>query len=170
MCRQSQRVCPHHPYYYPIHTNHHPDVRRYIRPFFLDPKTQEPTPYKVLYDVASYLTTQLTFSFVVGPFVTLTFSASILAWSRVYFYAIIATGLATAFFASPAKSYLVKQLSKRSGTVPGKMVRSKSQESIAGNQPVLGLPPNPERDFEEIVKEIQAEIAARTAEEKDKKK
>ncbi|KIM95007.1 hypothetical protein OIDMADRAFT_134806 [Oidiodendron maius Zn] len=134
------------------------NLRRYIRPFFLDPKTSQPTSYKIYYDIASYLTTQLTFSFVVCPFVTLTLSASLLVWSRVYFYAIIGTGLATAFFASPAKAYLVKQLNNRSGASGAKLARTKSQESIAAKEPVLGLPPNPEKDFQEIVQEVKAEF------------
>lgn len=137
------------------------DVRRYVRPFFLDPKTDEPTSYKIYYDIASYVVTQLTFSFVVGPFVTLTLPASLLVWSRVYFYAIIGTALATGFFASPGKLYLIKLLKKRSGETGAKMMRTTSQESITGNQPILGLPPNPDRDFQEIVQEVQAEIEAR---------
>lgn len=142
-------------------------MRRYVRPFFLDPKTSQPTPYKIIYDIASYVTTQLIFSFATGPFVTLTLSASLLVWSRVYFYAIIGTGLATAFFASPARAYLIKQQAKRSGPISSKMAKTKSQESLAANQPVLGLPPDPERDFQEIVKEVQAEIEARKALEKE---
>jgi lysophospholipid acyltransferase len=138
-------------------------LRRYIRPFFLDPKTSQPTRYKIYYDIASYLTTQLTFSFVVAPFITLTISASLLVWARVYFYAIIGTALATAFFASPAKAYLIKQLNKRSGASGPKLSRTKSQESLASNQPVLGLPPNPERDFQEMVNEVKAEIEMRNA-------
>ena len=112
------------------------------------------------------MTTQLTFSFATGPFVTLTLSASLLVWSRVYFYAVIGTALATAFFASPARTYLIKQQAKRSGAGGAKMVRAKSQESLAANQPVLGLPADPQQDFQEILKEVQAEIEARQAGEK----
>jgi lysophospholipid acyltransferase len=115
--------------------------------------------------------TQLTFSFVVGPFVTLTLPASLLVWSRVYFYAIIGTALATGFFASPGRGYLIKQLKKRSGETGAKMTRTKSQESITGNQPVLGLPPNPDRDFREMLNEVQAEIdSLRAAEKKSHEK
>ncbi|KAA8572641.1 hypothetical protein EYC84_003240 [Monilinia fructicola] len=71
-------------------------------PFFVDPKTTQPTPHKLYYDLFSWLATQLAFSFTVAPFILLTLPASFLVWSRVYFYAIIGTALSTAFFASPA--------------------------------------------------------------------
>jgi lysophospholipid acyltransferase len=134
------------------------DLRRYIRPFFLDPKTSQPTSYKIYYDIASYVTTQLAFTFATAPFVLLTLSSSFLVWSRVYFYAIIGTGLATAFFASPAKAYLIKKASQRAGAPRNKLSRTASQESVTGKEPILGLPPNPEGDFEEIIQEVRAEF------------
>lgn len=90
----------------------------------------------------------------------LTLPASLLVWSRVYFYAIIGTALSTAFFASPAKAYLIKKLNERSGE-KGKLQRTQSQESLAGKEPVLGLPPDPQQDLEEVVREVRAEMAAR---------
>lgn len=104
--------------------------------------------------------TQLAFSFITAPFVLLTLPASLLVWSRVYFYAIIGTALSTAFFASPAKAYLIKKLNERSGE-KGKLQRTQSQESLAGKEPVLGLPPDPQQDLEEVVREVRAEMAAR---------
>lgn len=109
----------------------------------------------------SYLVTQLAFSFTVAPFVLLTLPASFLVWSRVYFYAVIGTALTTALFASPAKAYLVKKLNKRSGASGVQLQRSHSQESLASNEPVLGLPANPQQDLEEVVKEVKAEMEAR---------
>jgi lysophospholipid acyltransferase len=137
------------------------NIRRYIRPFFLDPKTSQPTSLKPLYDVASYLVTQLVFSFVVAPFVLLTLPDSFLVWSRVYFYAAIGTALATAFFASPAKALLVKKLKERAGEGQGGLRRIESQESLASREPLLGLPPDPEREFVELVEEVKREVEAR---------
>jgi lysophospholipid acyltransferase len=87
--------------------------------------------------------------------------ASFLVWSRVYFYAIIGTALSTAFFASPAKVFLIKILNERSGNIGSKLPRTHSQESLASREPVLGLPPNPQQDLEEVVKEVRAEMEAR---------
>ena len=137
------------------------DFRRYFRPFFLDAKTSEPTSAKIYYDIFSWLITQLAFSFTTAPFVLLTLPASFLVWRRVYFYAIIGTALSTAFFASPAKLYLIKALNQRSGATGGSFKRTQSQESLAGQQPVLGLPPDPQRDLAEVVQEVKAEMEAR---------
>jgi lysophospholipid acyltransferase len=133
------------------------DFRRYFRPFFLDPVTSQPTHYKIYYDIFSYLATQLAFSFVTAPFVLLTLRESWLVWSRVYFYAIFGTALSTAFFASPAKEFLKKKLEERTAKVGGHIKRTLSQESVAGQQPVMGLPPE---SLDEAVKEIREEIEA----------
>jgi len=87
--------------------------------------------------------------------------ASLLVWTRVYFYAVIGTALATGFFASPAKAFLIKKLNKRSGATAGKLKRTHSQESLAGREPVLGLPPDPQKELAEIVQEVKAEMEAR---------
>lgn len=42
-----------------------------------------------------------------------------------------------------------------------RLPRSESTESLAGKDPILGLPPNPEQDIDEVVKEVKAEIEAR---------
>lgn len=109
----------------------------------------------------SYLITQLTFSFTTAPFCLLTLPASFLVWSRVYFYAVIGTALATGFFASPAKAFLIETLNKRSGATGTNLKRTESQESLASQQPVLGLPPDPQQDLEEVVGELKAEMEAR---------
>lgn len=103
------------------------------------------------------MVTQLAFSFTTAPFVLLSLSASFLVWSRVYFYVVIGTALATAFFASPAKGQVLRWLN---GGAP-KLQRTKSQESLAPKEPVLGLPPDPEKDFEEAVQVVKAEMEAR---------
>lgn len=137
------------------------NCRRYFRPFFLDAKTSQPTPYKIYYDIFSYLITQLSFTFVVAPFVLLALPASFLVWARVYFYAVIGTALATAFFASPAKAFLAKKINERAGTSGPQLKRVHSAESLAQREPVLGLPPDPEADMEEIRGEIQREVELR---------
>lgn len=134
--------------------------RRYFRPFFLDPKTSQPTSAKIYYDIASYFATQLIFSFTTAPFVLLNLPASFLVWARVYFYAVIATALTSAFFASPAKAFLVQRLNKRAGTT-GQLKRSHSQESLSSKEPVLGLPSEPQKDLEELVSEVRAEMESR---------
>jgi lysophospholipid acyltransferase len=79
----------------------------------------------------------------------------------VYFYAVIGTALSTAFFASPAKPFLIKKLNERAESAGPKLHRTQSSESIAGKEPVLGLPPNPSKDLEEMMQEAKAEFEAR---------
>ncbi|KAK0621305.1 MBOAT, membrane-bound O-acyltransferase family-domain-containing protein [Bombardia bombarda] len=173
------------------------NFRRYLRPFFLDPKTQAPLPTKKYYDFFSFIVTQLTFSFAAAPFLVLSFSGSIQAWSRVYFYAIIGTAASMAFFASPAKPYLRRALEQRAakaGVVPvdkktattttgttastegsgstltverpgGDMRRSLSTDSVSSSrEPMLGLSQDPERELDEALSELRAEMESRRAE------
>lgn len=132
------------------------NFRRHIRPFFMHPDGKTPTANKKYYDFLSYLSTQLAFAFTVAPFVILGFADSIRFWSRLYFYAIIGVAASMAFFASPAKGYLVKKLNERNRPVPQ---RTASQESRG--QPTLGLPSDPGRDIDEALKEIRSEIEMR---------
>jgi lysophospholipid acyltransferase len=122
----------------------------------------EPTSTKIYYDAASWFATQFTLCFVTAPFIILSFQDSLLVWSRVYFYAIVAIAAMTGFFASPARPYLKKQIEIRAATANGgkKMVRTLSSETLS-QQPVLGLPPDPQRDFEEAVREIREEFDTR---------
>ncbi|EAW08634.1 lysophospholipid acyltransferase [Aspergillus clavatus NRRL 1] len=132
------------------------NFRRYIRPFFLTPDGSQPLPSKRYYDVFSWLVTQLTMSFVVMPFIFLSFSSSIQVWSSVYYYGIIGNILAIIFFASPAKGYLIRALKKRSKP---SMARTISAESL--QEPTLGLPNDPAQEIEDVVQEIRAEFEAR---------
>ncbi|OBT95457.1 lysophospholipid acyltransferase [Pseudogymnoascus verrucosus] len=138
------------------------NCRRYFRPFFLDPVSGKPTSTKIYYDALSWFVTQFILCFVTAPFIILTFQDSLLVWSRVYFYALIAIGGMTAFFASPAKPYLKRQIEIRAARANGgkKLERKLSSDTLS-QQPVLGLPPDPERDFEEVVREIREELDAR---------
>jgi lysophospholipid acyltransferase len=89
--------------------------------------------------------------------VLLTLSASWNAWSRVYFYAIVGTILSTAFFASPAKPWLKRKLEERAAKVGSTLKKSHSQESLAGQQPLMVLPP---QSLVETIGEIKMEIEA----------
>ncbi|TGJ87355.1 hypothetical protein E0Z10_g1374 [Xylaria hypoxylon] len=134
--------------------------RRNVRPFFLDPVTQNPLPNKKYYDLASWLATQATFSFVAAPFIILGFKESFQVWSRVNFYAIFTTFATLAFFASPAKVHLRKMLENKSREAGGRLSRTNSTESINGTRqaPVLGLSADPGKDIDEAIREIQVEV------------
>jgi lysophospholipid acyltransferase len=129
-----------------------------VRPFFLTPDGSKPTPYKRYYDILSWLVTQVTLGFAVLPFILLSFNDSMAVWSRVYFYGIFGTAASLAAFASfsPVKAYLVGQLKRRNRP---HAPRTMSQETV--RPPTLGLPNDPERDFDEAVAEIRAEIESR---------
>ncbi|VZI08563.1 unnamed protein product [Fusarium fujikuroi] len=135
--------------------------RRHVRPFFLEPITGNPSPKKKYYDFVSYLATQLTFTFATAPFLVLTLQGSLLAWSRVYFYAVIWTFLSLVFFSSPGKAALKQQLEKRQGRASAKLVRSISTDSLTGKEPILGISKDIEGDFNEAVEEIKAEMEMR---------
>lgn len=96
-------------------------------------------------------------------------------WTRMYFHAIISTGIALAFFASPGKQWLRGQLESRTRAAGVKMVRSLSTDSVNGTSsgrdrgPLLGLSQDPEKDVEEIVSEIKAEVERVKAEQARKK-
>ena len=137
------------------------DLRRYVRPFFLDPTSQQPLPSKKYYDFLSWFTTQVTFSFVAAPFVVLRLDESLAVWASVYFYAVIGTIFSMAFFASPAKGYLRQALEQRAKAAGGKLVRSISTDSLAGGrrpEPVLGIGDDPIKDWGEAVEELRAEV------------
>jgi lysophospholipid acyltransferase len=123
--------------------------------------------------------TQLTFSFVVAPFLILSFSGSVKAWSRVYFYAIIGTAASMAFFASPARQYLKRTLEQRAakaGVVPVKKedgsgrrgrggvvqdaaeVGNRNASTDSSRAPLLGISSDPKGELDDAINEIRAEI------------
>lgn len=61
-----------------------------------------------------------------------------------------------AFFASPAKLWLIRKLEKRNHPA---VRRTRSQETLG--QPLMGLPNDPERDVHEAVVEVRQEVEAR---------
>ncbi|KAL6719604.1 Lysophospholipid acyltransferase [Lecanora helva] len=131
------------------------NFRRHVRPFFLTPDGQRPTSYKIYYDILSYLATQTAFCFTTAPFVLLSLPSSLLVWARVYFYAIFGAAASMAFFASPAKPWLIRQLRQRnqnSSQQPPKEVKE---------HPLLGMPSDPAGDIDEAIAEIREEVEAR---------
>ena len=85
--------------------------------------------------------------------------SSLLVWTRVYFYAVVAVGGSLAIFASPAKPYLIRQLKNRQGNDDQALKRSTSQET--NSHPALGLPNDPGRDIDEAIQEIKEEVELR---------
>ena len=98
--------------------------------------------------------TQTAFCFTTAPFVLLSLPSSLLVWARVYFYAVVGTAASVAFFASPAKPWLIQQLKKRNqhAQQPPKEIRE---------HPLLGMPSDPAGDIDEAVHEIMEEVEAR---------
>lgn len=105
---------------------------------------------KPYYDVASWFVTQLIMSFTVAPFVLLSFNGTISVWRHVYFYGVVGVASAMAFFASPARGYLIAQQKKRS--------RPALARTVSADAPVLGLPNDLEKDVDDAIKEISEEI------------
>lgn len=69
-----------------------------------------------------------------------------------------------AFFASPAKQWLVQQLKARNQDQEAKPVpkgSSTSRPMKEKHSQLLGLPNHPGRDVDEVVKEIRDEVQAR---------
>jgi lysophospholipid acyltransferase len=108
----------------------------------------------------TFVVTQFTFSFATVPFLVLSFSGSMRAWSGVYFYAFGWTLATLAFFNTSGKVMLRKELEKRTGTKREKLVRTTSTDSIGGREPILGISKDPEQDINEVIKEIRAEVEA----------
>ena len=122
------------------------------------PDGSHPKSIKRYYDVFTWLVTQLAFAFTTAPFILLSFENSFKVWARVYFYCIIGVVACLTFLASPGKSYLQKEIRKRS-TKP-KMARAQSQDG----EPVLGLPNDPEKEVSEAIEEIKQELERRKQE------
>ncbi|KAL8668450.1 MAG: hypothetical protein Q9168_006920 [Polycauliona sp. 1 TL-2023] len=154
------------------------NFRRHVRPFFLTPDGQRPTKYKIYYDILSYVVTQAAFCFATVPFVLLSLSTSLLVWSRVYFYTVFGIAASMAFFASPAKPWLIKQLHARNKTAnmdqqrqqqaqqqqpPQQQPRPSLSTESTMDEPIMGggLPSDPGKELDDAVREIKQEVEAR---------
>ena len=69
-------------------------------------------------------------------------------------------GGSLAFFASPGKAYLVKQLKQYQSSAPSRPGELKRQISQDGD-PILGMPSDPAAVVDEAVKEISEEVEMR---------
>jgi lysophospholipid acyltransferase len=105
--------------------------------------------------------TQVIFAFVTAPFLILSLSDSLVVWSRVYFYGILATALSMAFFVSPGKQRLRSMVEERHRRRGAKLTRTASHESLTSREPLLGVSADPERDISEVMTELRAEMTAR---------
>ncbi|PSK56551.1 Lysophospholipid acyltransferase [Elsinoe australis] len=139
--------------------------RRLLRPFFLQPDGKTPLPSKRIYDLLSYLITQLAFSFCTAPFVLLDIGDSLVVWARVYFYAVIGTVLCSIFLLSPGKAYLAREVKKRQQSASSRPELHRQDSHKL--QTYLGLPNDPGQEWDEMVEEIAGEIERRRKEGKD---
>lgn len=106
----------------------------------------------------------------VAPFLILSFSGSIKAWSRVYFYAIVGTAASMAFFASPAKKFLKSKLEERAaragvgGAARGRGAEAKGDDAHRNasadslREPLLGISSDPQGELDDAINEIRGEI------------
>ncbi|KAL9613717.1 MAG: hypothetical protein Q9167_001730 [Letrouitia subvulpina] len=131
------------------------NFRRHVRPFFLTPDGRQPTSYKIYYDILSYLITQTAFCFTTAPFVLLGLRPSLLVWSRVYFYAVFGAAASVAFFASPAKRWLIKKLAARSRV----LAQQRSLPRDVDERPLMGLPSDLGKELDDAVREFKDETA-----------
>lgn len=116
------------------------------------------TSTKIYYDIMTVIVTQLTFAFIMAPFLMLSLSSSLHVWGEMYFYPVVITALSMAFFSSPGKKFLRKKLEQRQGNVAGKLTRSTSQESLSSKEPVYGVSADAERDISEMVDVIKSDM------------
>lgn len=60
--------------------------RHNLRPMFISKDGSNVSTFKKLYDLVCWVVTQLSFGYIVGPFIFLTFKRSMLLWAGVYFW------------------------------------------------------------------------------------
>jgi lysophospholipid acyltransferase len=131
------------------------DSRRLIRPFFLTSDGQ-PSSYKIYYDFLSWVLTQFFFAFTVVPFAILEVKPTLEIWSRVHYFGLIGVILAQIVLQSPLKGMLSQKAKGRLDR-PG-MTRTKSDH---GDGVMLGVPVDAEKELNELVDEVKAEIERR---------
>lgn len=82
-----------------------------------------------------------------------------LAWARVYFYAVIGVAACSGFLASPGKAWLQKKVKARNGSGRPQLQKADSFENMSGA--TLGVPSEPGQEFDEMVDEIVEEVRKR---------
>ncbi|KAF1957330.1 MBOAT-domain-containing protein [Byssothecium circinans] len=162
--------------------------RRMIRPLFMTPDGKNPLPSKRYYDIFTFFLTQTAFGFTVTPFVLLTFSDTVMVWSRVYFYTLICVGLSFVLFSRsfPFRQQLINMQKSRLPPTPVSTTdgdiekvakeevvkdklrhrqelfrRESSDASSMRRAPTLGIADDPEAEIDEIVAEVKKEIEER---------
>ena len=153
----------------------------------MTPDGKAPLPSKKYYDFFTAVLTQTVFAFVVAPFILLGFSDTIKVWARVYFYTLIGVAASFALFSRsfPFRKMLVQRQSARAPPLAANMyddpaiekaareeirrerlARTTSADSVASvagqsKMPLLGIADDPEKEIDEIVAEVKAEIELR---------
>lgn len=136
------------------------DGRRLVRPFFMSKDGKTPTSNKKYYDAFTWFVTQFAFCFVTSAFNLLTLSAALTVWSRVYFYGVVGVAICFGFLYSPARPMLAAKLRKRNGTDGKPQLQRQTSPDSAKMPPggMLGLPDDPEKELQELMKEVQEEV------------
>ncbi|KAF1974528.1 MBOAT-domain-containing protein [Bimuria novae-zelandiae CBS 107.79] len=158
------------------------NARRLIRPLFMTPDGKEPLPSKRYYDIFTWLLTQVVFAYTVAPFILLSFSATMLVWSRVYFYALIGVAFSFAAFSRslPIRHHLQKMQAARQPSSSTEDIEKIAKEEVEADlrrrqsalsvnsdassvrkAPTLGIADDPEAEIDEIVREVKQEIEER---------
>lgn len=86
--------------------------RRNFRPIFATKDNSNVSKYKIFYDILSWVITQLSFGYVVQPFVILTFNESIKLWKACYFWLHIGCFIVLFSFNGPFGKKLSNYLKK----------------------------------------------------------
>ncbi|ODV80155.1 MBOAT-domain-containing protein [Suhomyces tanzawaensis NRRL Y-17324] len=84
--------------------------RRNFRPIFLEKDGKTAKPSKKYYDIVCYFVTQLSFGYIVQPFVVLDLKQSLYVWSTCYFYLHIGIIVTFFVFRGPFAKDVVKWL------------------------------------------------------------
>lgn len=148
----------------------------------MTPDGKQPLPSKRYYDLFTWLLTQVVFAYTVAPFILLSFSNTMLVWSRVYFYTLFGVAASFAAFSRslPIRRNLQKMQASRQPAsandniekvakeeVEADLKRRQSALSINSNAssirkaPTLGIADDPEAEVDEIVREVRQEIEER---------
>ncbi|SSD60441.1 related to Lysophospholipid acyltransferase [Saccharomycodes ludwigii] len=134
--------------------------RRNIRPVFMDKDGITPLmPRKRIYDLISYIVTQLAFGYMVQPFIVLNLNESLIIWSTVYYYIDIGIIVTLFLFKGPYSKKFIKLL--RSHSLQYKQAKnSNTVINYSANMPIspdainLGLPDLDETSVAEVKKDF----------------
>ncbi|WVR06969.1 hypothetical protein IAU60_004005 [Kwoniella sp. DSM 27419] len=107
--------------------------RRFVRPYFLPastvPSSTPPSLAKRAYDLVGRIVVQLTLNYTACPFLLLSFSDSIRAWHRMYWYTHVMVIAAMAFFHFGGRRALRRGLEKRGKLPADRNAQAKGKRS-----------------------------------------